>query len=191
VATTTILRMLARKRSLTDNCRTQCVAVTLLSHVYATSSVSVISGTPDNAAVAVSEVSGRTQTIAGRWTDLTSSLIGRTRSLQPKRPARSLPTRGFVDCCGGCTGIPFHLTYTDVPVGAWFMARFLDLLLALAAQRRLTSRAAVQAASSRAAYAAFMLQVSVLLSLEIATRPFPWPPLVKRCWWDACERRLH
>jgi hypothetical protein len=133
--------------------------------------------------VAGTEVSGRTQTIAGCWTDLTSSLIGRTRSLQPKRPARSLPTRGFVDCCGGCTGIPFHLTYTDVPVGAWFMARFLDLLLALAAQRRLTSRAALQAASSRAAYAAFMLQVSVLLSLEIATRPFPWPPLVKRCWW--------
>jgi hypothetical protein len=24
-----------------------------------------------------------------------------------------------------------------------------------------------------------MLQVSVPLSLEIATRPFPWPPLVK------------
>lgn len=83
----------------------------------------------------------------------------------------------------GCTGILFHLTYIDVPVGAWFMARFLDLPLALAAQRRLTSRAAVLAASARAAYAVFMLQVSVLLSLEIATRPFPWPRWSKRCWW--------
>ena len=46
-------------------------------------------------------------------------------------------------------------------------------LLALAAQPRLTSRAAVLAASARAAHAAFMLQVPVLLSLEIATRPFP------------------
>jgi hypothetical protein len=35
------------------------------------------------------------------------------------------------------------------------------------------------AASARAAYAAFMLQVPVLLSLEIAARPIPWPPLVK------------
>jgi hypothetical protein len=47
------------------------------------------------------------------------------------------------------------------------------------AQRRLTSRAPVLAASARAAYAAFMLQVPVLLSLEIAARPIPWPPLVK------------
>jgi hypothetical protein len=46
-------------------------------------------------------------------------------------------------------------------------------LVALAAQPRLTSRAAVLAASARAAHAAFMLQVPVLLSLEIATRPFP------------------
>jgi hypothetical protein len=51
-------------------------------------------------------------------------------------------------------------------------------LLALA-QRRLTSRAPVLAGSAPAAYAAFMLQVPVLLSLEIAARPFPWPPLVK------------
>lgn len=51
-------------------------------------------------------------------------------------------------------------------------------LLALA-QRRLTSRAPVLAASARAAYAAFMLQVPVLLSLEIAARPIPWPPKVK------------
>lgn len=35
------------------------------------------------------------------------------------------------------------------------------------------------AGSARAAYAAFMLQVPVLLGLEIAARPFPWPPLVK------------
>ena len=47
------------------------------------------------------------------------------------------------------------------------------------AQRRLTSRAPLLAGSARAAYAAFMLQVPVLLSLEIAARPFPWPPLVK------------
>jgi hypothetical protein len=33
VATTTILRMLAHERSLTDNCGTQCVAVTLLSRM--------------------------------------------------------------------------------------------------------------------------------------------------------------
>jgi len=45
-----------------------------------TSSVSVISGTPDNATVAVSEVCGRTQTIAGVLDQLTSSLIGRTSS---------------------------------------------------------------------------------------------------------------
>jgi hypothetical protein len=54
-----------------------------------------------------------------------------------------------------------------------------DLLLALAAQCRLPSRVAVLAASAGATYAAFMLQVPVLLSLEIATRPFPWPPVVK------------
>jgi hypothetical protein len=51
-------------------------------------------------------------------------------------------------------------------------------LLALA-QPRLTSRAPVLAASARVAYAAFMLQVPVLLSLEIAARPIPWPPMVK------------
>ena len=51
-------------------------------------------------------------------------------------------------------------------------------ILALA-QRRLTSRAPVMAASARAAYAAFMLQVPVLLRLEIAARPIPWPPRVK------------
>jgi hypothetical protein len=70
VATTTISRLLARKRSLTDNCRTRCVAVTVaVTRVNATSSVSVISGTPDNAAVAVSEVRGCTQMIAGSRTD--------------------------------------------------------------------------------------------------------------------------
>jgi peptidoglycan/LPS O-acetylase OafA/YrhL len=51
-------------------------------------------------------------------------------------------------------------------------------LLALA-QRRLTSRTPVLAANARAAYATFMLQVPVLLSLEIAARPIPWPPKVK------------
>lgn len=51
-------------------------------------------------------------------------------------------------------------------------------LLALA-QHRWTSQAPVLAASARAAYAAFMLQVPVLLSLEIAGRSFDAPPLVK------------
>ena len=51
-------------------------------------------------------------------------------------------------------------------------------LLALA-QHRLTSRAPVLAGSARAAYAAFILQAPVLLSLEIAGRSFDLPPLVK------------
>jgi Acyltransferase family len=51
-------------------------------------------------------------------------------------------------------------------------------LLAIA-QRRLTSRGSVVAASARAAYAAFILQAPVLISLEIAARHFSWPPLVK------------
>ena len=51
-------------------------------------------------------------------------------------------------------------------------------LLAIA-QRRLTSRGSFLAASARAAYAAFILQAPVLLSLEIAARQFSWPPLVK------------
>ncbi len=51
-------------------------------------------------------------------------------------------------------------------------------LLALA-QHRWTSQAPVLAGSARAAYAAFMLQVPVLLSLEIAGRSFDVPPLVK------------
>jgi hypothetical protein len=44
VATTTILRILTRKRALKDNCGVQCVAVT---YVNATSFVSVISGAHD------------------------------------------------------------------------------------------------------------------------------------------------
>lgn len=51
-------------------------------------------------------------------------------------------------------------------------------LLAIA-QRRLTSRGPVLAAAARAAYAAFILQAPVLISLEIAARNFSWPPLVK------------
>ena len=51
-------------------------------------------------------------------------------------------------------------------------------LLALA-QHRWTSQAPVLAGSARAAYAAFMLQVPVLLSLEISGRSFDVPPLVK------------
>ena len=51
-------------------------------------------------------------------------------------------------------------------------------LLAIA-QHRWTSQAPVLAGSARAAYAAFMLQVPVLLSLEIAGRSFDVPPLLK------------
>ena len=51
-------------------------------------------------------------------------------------------------------------------------------LLAIA-QRTLTSGGSVFAASARAAYAAFILQAPVLISLEIAARNFSWPPLVK------------
>jgi hypothetical protein len=70
VATTTILRLLERKRSLTDNCRTRCVAVTVaVTGANATSSVSVNSGAHENAAVGVSEVRECTQMIAGRRTD--------------------------------------------------------------------------------------------------------------------------
>jgi hypothetical protein len=47
------------------------------------------------------------------------------------------------------------------------------------AQRLLTSRAAVLAASARAAYAAFILQAPVLLTLAIAARQFSLPPLAK------------
>ncbi|GAA2096731.1 acyltransferase [Microlunatus panaciterrae] len=46
-------------------------------------------------------------------------------------------------------------------------------------QQRLTSVAPVPAACARGAYAAYMLQVPVLLSLEIAARPLPLPAIVK------------
>ena len=39
MATMTILPMLARKRSLTDNCGTRCVVTVAVTHVNATSSV--------------------------------------------------------------------------------------------------------------------------------------------------------
>ena len=51
-------------------------------------------------------------------------------------------------------------------------------LLAMA-QRRLTSQAVVWDHSARAAYAAFMLQVPVLIGLEIAARPLPLPAAAK------------
>jgi Acyltransferase family len=51
-------------------------------------------------------------------------------------------------------------------------------LLAVA-QRRLTSHGPFLAGCARAAYAAFILQAPVLLSLEIAARQFSWPPLAK------------
>jgi hypothetical protein len=51
-------------------------------------------------------------------------------------------------------------------------------LLALA-QRRLTSTSPVLAGSARGAYAAYMLQVPVLLTLAIAARPLPVPATAK------------
>jgi Acyltransferase family len=47
------------------------------------------------------------------------------------------------------------------------------------AQRRLTSDAPILVASARGAYAAFILQVPVLISLEIAARPLPLPGFAK------------
>jgi hypothetical protein len=47
------------------------------------------------------------------------------------------------------------------------------------AQRRLTSSAPILAASARGAYAAFILQVPVLIGLEIAARPVPLPGFAK------------
>ena len=47
------------------------------------------------------------------------------------------------------------------------------------AQRRLTVKPPILAAADRGAYAAFMLQVPVLLSLEIAARPLPLPAFAK------------
>jgi hypothetical protein len=47
------------------------------------------------------------------------------------------------------------------------------------AQRWLTSDAPVLVAGARGAYAAFILQVPVLIGLEIAARPIPLPGLAK------------
>ena len=47
------------------------------------------------------------------------------------------------------------------------------------AQRRLTSDAPILVASARGAFAAYMLQVPVLIGLEIAARPLPLPGFVK------------
>lgn len=47
------------------------------------------------------------------------------------------------------------------------------------AQRHLTAKPPLMAAADRGAYAAYMLQVPVLLSLEIAARPLPLPALAK------------
>jgi Acyltransferase family len=47
------------------------------------------------------------------------------------------------------------------------------------AQRRLTSNAPILVASARGAYAAFILQVPVLIGLEIAARPVPLPGFAK------------
>jgi hypothetical protein len=74
--------------------------------------------------------------------------------------------------------------------GLWPQALLFDLIEAsivvagsvgvlAIAQRRLTSRGSLFAANARAAYAAFILQAPVLISLEIAARQFSWPPLAK------------
>ena len=47
------------------------------------------------------------------------------------------------------------------------------------AQRRLTSRAVRLTRVARSAYLAYLLQVPVLISLEIALRSLPWPAAVK------------
>jgi hypothetical protein len=47
------------------------------------------------------------------------------------------------------------------------------------AQRHLTSQRALSRAAARSAYCAFMLQVPVLLTLEIAARPLPIPITLK------------
>ena len=47
------------------------------------------------------------------------------------------------------------------------------------AQRHLTSRGRIAGAAARGAYAAYMLQVPVLLTLEIALRPLPLPITAK------------
>lgn len=47
------------------------------------------------------------------------------------------------------------------------------------AQRHLTAHGPIAAAAARAAYAAFLLQVPMLLSLEVALRPLPLPITVK------------
>jgi hypothetical protein len=47
------------------------------------------------------------------------------------------------------------------------------------AQRRLTSQAPIFAAAARGAYAAFILQIPVLIGLAIAARPLPLPGLAK------------
>ena len=76
-------------------------------------------------------------------------------------------------------------------LGGWhWQALLLDLVeaslvvagsiwLVALAQRWLTSRSPVWAGSARGAYAAYMLQVPVLLTLAIAARPLPLPATAK------------
>jgi peptidoglycan/LPS O-acetylase OafA/YrhL len=47
------------------------------------------------------------------------------------------------------------------------------------AQRWLTSRAVRLTKVARSAYAAYLLQVPILIGLEVAARQFDWPAVVK------------
>jgi hypothetical protein len=89
------------------------------------------------------------------------------------------------------TGV-VNLSQDDVPfLGGWhWQALALDVveatlvvagsvwLLALA-QRWFTHRATALTRWSRGAYAAYLLQAPVLISLEIAARSLPWPAVIK------------
>lgn len=88
-------------------------------------------------------------------------------------------------------GITSFVSSEQSFVGGWrWQAALLDVIEAVLvvagsigtvwlAQRHLTSRTPRARMAARAAYAAFLLQVPVLITLEIAARPLPAPILVK------------